>query len=367
MLCRLSAIGVLLALSGCTESLVFQDMWDAGTFSPSDARDAIGGSAGDASGGNRPDLERADGLCSSGIRPLHPTPETPQLFILLDRSSAMRAPMGTVKREDAAGDALISAIGQYQGLIKFGFQQFPAGPLEQVPDAGAPRTCYAGKVHFQPGFFALLRIKGPLLCDDQPFFQCPEAAADSPSYAGLASINEYYTKRSDERDPRYVLLVTASEPRCDADSSIDPCDSALNAAAALGNINVRVVVLSVGYQPPPSSCLVKISQRRSRLDVPAGAKSLYTPSTVAELNQQVGELMLAVAKSSCTLKLEWGPPDQAQLVVSLGPNEVPQDPTDGWSFPDASKTSIVLSGKACTRYVDPKANDPLSVGYRFCP
>ena len=187
---------------------------------------------------------------------------------------------------------------------------------------------------------------------------CPAASDDSASYAALEQVRDYCNKYP-SYDDRYVLLVTASEPSCSAlANSKDACSRALSAASYLGNgtSKIRVVVLSVGYQPDSGSCLVGISQTGSFLSMPANANTLYAPSSVYALNDDVNGLFAAVAETSCTFDSMDVPPSGAQLVVSMGPNTtVPQvDSTDkdGWSFANPSHTSITLSGSWCDQYVN---------------
>jgi hypothetical protein len=101
--------------------------------------------------------------------------------------------------------------------------------------------------------------------------------------------------------------------------------------------------------------------------MPANAKTLYTPPSVYDLNNDVNELFAAVAETSCTFDSNIVPPSWAQLVVSVGnpPTAILQvDSTDqnGWSFANSAHTAITFSGSACDQYANSKYTT-FSVGY----
>jgi hypothetical protein len=286
---------------------------------------------------------------------------------MLDRSSAMQTSFGGGTRETSAEQVLLDAIEKYQGKIKFGFEQFPADSSDKGYSDCQHNDCCAGSVKVDPQPNALSRISGLLQCSTTSGSTCASASDDSASYAALEQIRDYCNSKYTD-DDRYVLLVTASEPSCSAlADSKDACSRALSAASDLGNSWIRVVVLSVGYQPDSGSCLVRISQTGSFLSMPANAKTLYTPPSVYDLNNDVNELFAAVAETSCTFDSNYVPPSWAQLVVSMGnsTNSIPQvDSTDkdGWSFANPAHTRITLSGTACDNYMKQQYAN-ITVGY----
>jgi hypothetical protein len=355
---HVAGFGIALALAGCTEQVFLDDVRDGGSPDLGVVKDASLFPASDA-------------FCGDIYLQLHYWTRAAQLVIMLDRSSAMQTSFGGGTRESNAEQALFDAIGQYQFKIKFGFEQFPPDSTDTSSADCQRSACCAGSMEVLPNFNALPSISGLLQCSGTPSSTCPSASDDSASYAALEQIRDwnYKSKNNPSNDDRYLLLVTASEPSCSAlANSKDACSRALSAASDLGNSSFRVVVLSVGYQPDSGSCLVRISQTGSSLSMPANTSTLYKPSSVYALNDNVNELFAAVAKTSCTFDWTDVPPSGAELVVSTGPNTtVPQvDSTDkdGWSFANPSHTSITFSGTWCDNYVNSQLSK-ISVGY-YC-
>jgi len=92
---------------------------------------------------------------------------------------------------------------------------------------------------------------------------------------------------------------------------------------------------------------------------------LYIANTRNDLAKALDEFVSAVAQSACTVSTTSIIPDWAQLEVSLDLTSVP--PTDGnhqdgWSYADSARTSIKLSGSACSDYLGSTAKN-LSVSY----
>jgi len=338
---RAGQMALALALAGCTEQVVLKDL-------PSTS---------DAAVGSRDAWPGSDANCGPLKNTVRMTyePQPAELLILLDRSTAMQAYYGSIPRETAAQNALIGAVWQYQARIKFGFEEFPSDPLEYQCPQG---TCCAGPV-VDPSLNNYSGMSYNIQCSDAHGSGCPATSSDSPSHAALAQVREYYKAKDKQSPPtndRYVLLVTSSEPSC-ASESHDVCSQARTAASDLGNVaGVRIVVLSMGYQPDPNLCLSQISQKGSTQPLPANTKPLYTVYNSYDLSAALTEFFSAVAQASCTLISRDAPPtlNQAQLSVSVGGRSVqPIDGSgNGWAFGDPAGTSITFSGSACEDWVN---------------
>ncbi len=198
---------------------------------------------------------------------------------------------------------------------------------------------------------------------------CPSSGSDSPSYQALATARDYYKdkKNSSSYGNRYVLLVTSSEPSC-ASESHDVCSIAIGAAGDLGTLGVPIVVLSVGYQPAPGSCLSKLSSTPSAIHLPYNTSSLYTPSDTGDLASALAELFSAVARTSCTMTSSSIPPN-TQLTVHIDGESIPEvdgSNPNGWSYSNFNNTSITLYGSACDDWVKSQALAP-EIGYSCSP
>lgn len=359
MLRRAGLLGLAFTLAGCTEQVLLYDVaQEAGASDRGDAKDAS--------------WPTSDAIfCRQPVQYflLNYQSRTPQIMVLLDRSASMQNPFDVGTRESVVQNALINVIDSYQTRVEFGFEQFPADTTESPCQPG---TCCAGSVSVSPNVSNLGRMSNSILCTGPHYTDCVVASTDSPSYAALANVQEdksFYSTDNPTED-RYILLVTSSEPSCAAEGH-EVCTSALKSATDLGNNGVRIVVLSVGYQPSQaSSCLYEISQTGSKLPLPANTKALYAAESSYELTNALTEFVSAVSRTACTLDFTTLPPSQAELSVSIGGNypvlQTDGNTQDGWSFANTTNhTSIRLSGSACEYYMTTQY--PIYIGYTCSP
>ena len=359
MVRHLAVLGLAALSSACTQEIVIQDLLDASDHDARVTRD-IAPSGGD------------DAWCPTRWQPLNYDPRVAQLLIAFDRSAGMQTVFGGggTTRADAAEFALMDAIYKYQTRVRFGFEQFPADSTDTSYGECQRNTCCAGSVKVPPNWNNASSIKSFLQCGNYGF-PCPYPSYETASHAALQKVREHYRSHPPEpnNDP-YVLLVTGSEPYCSSlPAGTDACEQALDAANDLGELGVRLIVVSVGYQPTSTSCLVRLADTGSKLPVPSGMKTLYTPPSVSSLNAAVAEIALTLARTTCTMESsDTPPPDQAKITISVGPTDIPQvDSTSqsGWSFANAAHTRIVLSGASCDLFVYSRENE-VSAGY-YCP
>lgn len=339
MLRRRAVLGFVALVTGCTQEIVLQDMPDAHDDTPT-KKDA-------ASGGD-------DAGCTPGWARLDYEPRWAQLLIALDRSEGMQTTFGGTSRQDAAESALMDAVYKYQAKVRFGFEQFPADSTDPSYGECQRNSCCAGSVRVKPNWNTSQSISDFLECGGFGF-PCPYPTYQTASHTALQKVRDFYKGRVplEVDNDHYVLLVTSSEPNCNPDS----CEQALDAADELGELGIRILVLSVGYQPTSSSCLAGLSKTGSKLPIPSGLKTppLYPTSTASNLNAAVAEIALALAKTTCTME-SWDtpPPDDAKVEISVGRTIIPRvDSTaqSGWSFANAERTRIVLSGASCELFV----------------
>ena len=354
MLRRAAVLGIALWLPACTERVILNDLGDGGGPDFAASKDAMFFTPGDVP-------------CGTVSLHVDYVPRAAQLVVLLDRSNSMQSSFAGTTRQDAAESALVNVVATYQSRVKFGFEQFPPDGSDRAFTDCPRNTCCAGSVGVDPQPNAYKRMSGAINCGEGQNLACPAPTYDSASYAALAQVRDYFkSKNSFTDDDRYVLLVTASEPSCSAQSnSDDACKDALSAASDLGGLGALVVVVSVGYQPTPDSCLYRISQTGSSLLPPANTSTLYAPSNLYGLNTALTEFVSAVAETGCTLdSYDPPPPAEAELKIYIGNNQnpIPQDGQNGWSYANPDRTSITLSGAACDQFVMAQTNQ-ISASY----
>jgi hypothetical protein len=353
MLRRAAFLGLALAFGGCTKTVWIHDVWDGGGAALGASNDAV------SLGGTGIDAGSCPKSTYLGYLPIQPA----QLWILLDRSSSMDAVFADTTRQAAVQAALKTTISKYEGSVSFGFEQFPASVNDPAADCLANKCC-AGSL-LLPTRSNWYDIKPDIQCDGWQNSSCDLPSPDSPSYAALAQVDDYYNKptRMKPSSDGYILLVTSSDPSCAADTS-NLCDQALSSAEDLvNNLDVRIVVIDVGSPPPgPDSCLDKISTIGSGLTSPPlpTGQSLYAVSSVADLTSAVDDVAFAIAQEACTVDLTniSIPSDHSQVVVSFDNGNIPVQPPDpsnpdgnGWSI-SSDNTRITFSGSNCTQIVD---------------
>lgn len=347
MLRRAAWVGLLGTLASCSkDTVLLNDVWDA-AISVQDS----------GSGGGREDRPPwpGPGSCKSENRSPRFDPQSPDLMLVLDRSSNMQATFpGAATRQAAVQSALSDAISAYQSRINFGLEVFPGDTNDRNKDCRS--SCCAG-APIAPQTNALDAIGSSLLCSDQQ--GCQTGSSDSPSQKALEQVQACLADRarsSSWTDPphsAYVLLITGAEPSCSADlSGADTCGTARTIATNLGKMDIPVIVLSVGYPADsnPSSCLVQLSNRGTVSPMPSNVPRLYISDSSNDLKDDLSTLLSALARKSCTLTAVDWVPDYATLTVSVGDTTIAKDASNGWSF-GWDRSQIRLSGSACDQYL----------------
>jgi len=364
MLRRAACVGLLGALAGCsTDVVTLHDLWDASISNPNPNPNP------DAGPGWGRD-ERWSGLgCKEQSRSVKFTPQTPELMIVLDRSSTMQTALpGSASKQAAVQSALSDAIGTYQSHINFGLELFPSYENERAGDCRS--SCCAADPAVPPQPNTLDAISGFLLCSDQQ--GCQTSAVDSPSHKALEQVQISYSTRSKTSSwndnpftSAYVLLVTSVEPSCSAETSgPEVCQAAKTTAGNLAKLDIPVVVLSVGYsaESNSSSCLVQLSKVGTVSPMPSNVPRLYTASSYNDLKEDLSTLLAPLARKSCTLTTTDFVPDYATPGVGIGDTTIAQDASNGWSF-TWSRAQIKLSGSACDQYVKSPQGTSVQMAY----
>jgi hypothetical protein len=362
----------LFAMVGCTDTVLVDDVWDA-SIAPVDAAAVAFQDA--ASHNDRQPWGEPDGACGQRLKKPVFVPEFPEIMLVLDRSSNMQASFaGSSSKQAAVQSALSEAIADVQSRVWFGLELFPgdANTFGRPGGGGcAHSTCCAGEPTVEPQPSASGAISGLLTCNEQS--GCDSNSSDSPSHKALEQVQTYLLGRSrypwSQDQSVYVVLITATEPSCGSDSSgVDICGSARAQARSLGNADIPVVVVSVGYQADsnPNSCLAQISKQGTVTPIP-GDTRLFVPMSLGGLKDNISTLFGAIARKSCTLSTYDVIPGYATPTVTVNDTTIPQDESDGWSF-NSSRSQIKLSGAACDLYLkSPSGNLLVTYTCSICP
>jgi hypothetical protein len=354
MLRRAGQIAIALALTGCTEQVVLHDVNDAG-FNDADAV-------------TRDPWQSADASCVGG-KPITYNPQSAQVLILFDRSASMYSNFGstTTTRAEVAQNALAEAVTKYTSRIDFGFEDFPSDPMRPCPQGNCCQgSCCANGVSIGPQPYNGTRVSNNIQCGDARGPGCQATGTDSPSNAALAKARDYYsTLNPPTTDDVYVLLVTSSDPSCGSESHDTTCTSALTTASDLGTLKVRIIVLSVDYQPKHSACLSQIPLN-AYLKLPPSVQSVYPTTSPSDLGTYLTEIFDAIARNACNLSSSPQIPPNTDLTVYIGQDTVSRmvdaNDQDGWRC-TANCTGITLVGSACEKWVKAPPMSNLEVTY----
>lgn len=338
----------LAAIVGCTRTMTLNEpaanngVADAGDAAapaddgaaPRDGRYGFGGDWG--------------GNCTS-FSPLGwPLKVTPvPLWILLDSLSAMKMAFDGTSRGAAASNALTTTIKKYQYSINFGFSQFPSSPSD--PNC-KPGTCCSGAL--VPPVNNPTSVLQGVACGDPQGTPCFSPSADSPSYDALAKVWDSVKANTNQEVDQFVLLMTASDPSCSADttnSNFCNIDTTIN---NLVSHNVYIFVLPVGASFSSTSCMSSISKLGPGL---SGISPIdLTPATTqATLGDTLDAFVRSVAKRACTINLGRTttiPSDPSRVQINFDNNTTPID-KNTWV---TNRSTVTFSGTSCDKIVDSK-------------
>jgi hypothetical protein len=268
---------------------------------------------------------KAGGEC--GSQKAVATRVPPNLLIVLDRSCSM----GPAKWQ-AAVDAIKGVTTKYKGSIRFGMTLFPDLEEPNCAQGAIPVPIADGaETRIQTMLTNALNenhrynpTKGPCVTNiDTAMTQ----AQGAPELKDAARAN-------------YVLLVTdgSQSKSCDPDPK-NPADARTEktiAAMRTAGIKTFVVGFSVGTD----------AAQLDKFAVAGGTTKFYDAANAAALATALDQI--GSATLSCTFALDKAPPDPTKIFVFFdGTNEIPKDPTNGWTY-DATSNSVTFTGDSCT-------------------
>ena len=178
-------------------------------------------------------------------------------------------------------------------------------------------------------------------------------AAGTPTAPVMNNAVTYLNGLTDP-NPKYLLLATDGEPNCgNGINSLNMTDDvgAENAVAAAYTAGFPTFVVGIATTTDPTASNALNVMAMNGGEAQTGTATQYyavtdTASLVDVLNKILGKAL------SCTIPLTGvnGTLDKVAVsAVDANGNaiEIMQDPTNGWSYTDPTKTAIILNGDAC--------------------
>jgi hypothetical protein len=340
---RISLGCALLAilLAACQQTLVLDDL------APDAGRSGTGGT-----GVGPSDASSSDAHCpASQSSPITFTPDTPQVIVVLDRSSTTtEMPFGSQDTEFTAAAADLSAeVSSYQASsgqgrsakppITFSYLDFP----DSAADCNATVGCCASDVMATPNSQAF---------QNAAYYACgaPNACVSSnnrPITAALSSAyNAFNQANGAQTGQRFVLLVTGGPPSGQCVPSPGDCQGAINEVDSLiKKLDVTTYIVGMGDQTN-DSCLQEMSNDE-------GSAQFYSAAITP--NDLVGALESvtgSIAAASCHLTLSTAATSASQLTVQFQGSAVMPDFKNGWSLDNGGGVPrLTLHGSACTNFI----------------
>jgi len=280
------------------------------------------------------------------------TPQPPDILIVQDRSLSMTDDSSgqPCAGGTAAGDgncganskwaqvtaAITQVLGQTQATVNWGLM-FLGDEATVCGAATAPA------VEIGPG-------SGPLIGAAFTGVQFT-GQIGTPTTAVMTNAIQYLQGLTDT-NPKYVLLATDGEPNCARGSANNNDDvGAENAVAAAQAAGFPTFVVGIATTTDAAANAALNVMAENGGEAQTGTATEYYAITDTAGLVSVLEKIIGLT-ASCTIPLSGVNGMLDKVAVSAkdaagNTIEIMQDPTNGWSYTDASKTAIVLNGDAC--------------------
>jgi hypothetical protein len=173
----------------------------------------------------------------------------------------------------------------------------------------------------------------------------------TPTAAVMNNAVKYMQSLTDP-NPKFLLLATDGEPNC-GNGSVNTNDDtgAVNAvtAAAAAGFPTFVVGIATSSDTAATNALNAVAVAGGEAQTGAATK-YYAVTDTSSLLAALTKILKAA--TPCTLPLTGIDGDLDKVAVTAkdaagNTIQIMEDPTNGWSYTDASKTAITLNGDAC--------------------
>jgi hypothetical protein len=290
--------------------------------------------------------------CGTGTVPVMPEP--PDILIIQDKSGSMNdddsdngcgnAGCGTNSKWAQLTTALSTVVQNTDMTVNWGLKYFS--------DNNACGASAAPAVGIAPvnGAAVTRSIMGT-----QPGGNTPTRDAITSGAAYLATLTD--------TNPKFLLLATDGLPNCptgcatmakpnmactmtDNPNEDMAAEAAIMMAAMQG---YQTFVIGIGNVATAQNTLNQFAINGGQAQTGA-ATSYYAAADEASLEAALNKIVGVVA--SCTIPLTGVPANLTNVAVSVNdaagnPTKVPEDGTNGWTYTDATNTTILLHGMYC--------------------
>jgi hypothetical protein len=178
----------------------------------------------------------------------------------------------------------------------------------------------------------------------------------TPTRRAIQGAVSYLTGLVDQ-NPKFLLLATDGQPNCATANSLNTDDSAGTQQAVADALTAGIPTFVVGIgNTGAAATLDQVAIAGGRPQT-GGASSYYQVNDAAALASALGTIVGQAA--SCSFNI--GPAPDGTTTKGLGvfgdDMTIPMDPANGWSFKDASMTTIILNGSICDQVMSGTVRD----------
>jgi hypothetical protein len=270
---------------------------------------------------------------------LNTTPKTPNVMLIIDRSSSMDEPFGSADRWTALKDSLLAPNGmlaELQDVVRFGATWYSASNGQDVP---AIAECpVLVEVDIALNNFEAIRSGYPAdMIEDTPTGDSIEAVLAKLTNAGLDPPSS--------QDPTIFILATDGEP--DTCEQLDPQNGqqeSIDAVKHAFSLGIKTYVIAVANEGD-------LSQQHLNDLANAGVGNMggpqapsYRPNSDQGLRDALREIISGVV--SCDVRLEGvvtGDPCEAE--VTIGNTRLTCNDANGFEL--LGQSELRLNGTAC--------------------
>jgi len=356
---QISKVFLLASVVGCGfnpgagESLSGAGGNSVGTTGAGGVTGAGGGGGIGLSSGAGGDVGPGSGGMTCGTAAVQVMPEPPDILIIQDKSGSMndddndascKGGCGANSKWEQLTTALTKVVQNTDMTVNWGLKYFSDN---NACDASAAPAVKIGALN---GAAVTASIMGT-----QPGGNTPTRDAITTGAAYLATLTD--------TNPKFLLLATDGLPNCPSGcaSMSNPSSSCTNTdnpnedAAAEAAIMMAAMqgyqtfVIGIGNVATAQNTLNQFAINGGQAQTGA-ATSYYAATDEASLEAALNKIVGVVA--SCTIPLTGVPANLTNVAVSVDnaagtPTKVPEDPTNGWTYTDATNTAIQLHGSSC--------------------
>lgn len=277
-----------------------------------------------------------------GERGIRPGRVTPDMLVVLDRSTSMD--LNGVNRWDPSVSGLNAIVGDTEDSIRFGLMTYPARS-RSGGGFGGGSSCAPGELDVP----IALNNAGPIA----DMLDMTSPGGYTPTAATLESVHDILTVQWNDGapvDPQYVLLITDGAPNCHNGSGIggggsglDPAavDATVAAVEALAKAGIATYVL--GYDTKNNAELSAALDRMAKAGN-TGDTAHRPIEDEASLKQEFAEITGTAISCEYRLSEEATAPEYVRIAIDG--RDVPQNETNGWSLSEDG-TRVTLHGEPC--------------------